>query len=184
MGRFKIKNSPNCLLLILYVERVFFCKVLEFRTAVFSILQNTLSSPYAKTERARATKHLLPKTRVQTLNNKTWVGATTTTTQKFILPIFHQNAFINVDGFLVVSAQVVDGREAELVFNDVLELLVVHHESVFVVEFVRQMKEKPRSQRRFWRLFCRLFTREKCRARNWSRNFFKSVNHEKHFNYA
>lgn len=52
-----------------------------------------------------------------------------------------------------MRAKVVYGGKAELVLDDVLELLMMHHESLLIVELVCQVEEKSCTQ---WGLGCLL----------------------------
>eukprot|EP00976_Prorocentrum_cordatum_P115997 1196097-Prorocentrum_minimum.AAC.6 len=69
-----------------------------------------------------------------------------------VLAVLQQQTLVYVRRFLEVAAEVVDGGQAELVLRAIRQLLVVHHELAFVVEFVGHVEEDAGLQLRAWTL--------------------------------
>lgn len=52
--------------------------------------------------------------------------------------VLQQDAFVDVDGLLVVGAHVVDGGQAELVLCHILQLLVETHQLLLIIELKKR----------------------------------------------
>mmetsp|Transcript_56701 Transcript_56701/g.116121 ORF Transcript_56701/g.116121 Transcript_56701/m.116121 type:complete len:256 (+) Transcript_56701:1633-2400(+) len=59
------------------------------------------------------------------------------------LSVLEKQSLVDICRFLIVVAQVVDGRQGQLILCIVGQFLVVDHQLVLVVQLVRQMKEQP-----------------------------------------
>ena len=66
-----------------------------------------------------------------------------------VVAIVKQDALVDVDRLLVVTSQVVNGRQRQLILDDVTQVLVESHEALLVVEFVWQVEHEAVLQRCF-----------------------------------
>lgn len=67
-----------------------------------------------------------------------------------------------------------NGGQAELVLNDVLQLLVVHHEPLLIIELVSQVEEEAGAQCGLGGLLCCLEGRE-VTSKGLTANFYNQV---------
>mmetsp|Transcript_17724 Transcript_17724/g.30884 ORF Transcript_17724/g.30884 Transcript_17724/m.30884 type:complete len:212 (-) Transcript_17724:206-841(-) len=69
-----------------------------------------------------------------------------------VIPVFYKHSLVDVRGFLEVTPQVLNRRQAQLVLLAIAQSLMVYHHGTLVVALVRRLEQHSRFQRAVWSL--------------------------------